>query len=61
MEDLSLPPLVWLAGRWPSSWPQVAGLLHTSVSSLLVGAGLVVEGSKVTPNPEVLLSGCTCC
>ena len=61
MEDPSRPPLGWLAGQLLSSRPLLTCLPHTSMSRLPVGAGLVAEESKVTLDPEVLLSGCTTC
>ena len=60
-EDPSHPPLGRLAGRLPSSQPRVACLPRTLVSQLSVGAGLEAEESKVTPNPDVLVGGCTVC
>ena len=47
--------------RTALEWPQVPCLLRSSASRPPVGAGLVAEESKVTPNPEDLRGGCAAC
>ena len=51
-----------MAGRLMAIIPASGSLLpRTLVSQLSVGEGMEAEESKVTPNPEVLLGGCTSC